>query len=71
MPVLNTIVTSSVLRKKHNIIAYHRVIEALAARMMRLAYIKSEENVSDVLTKLLRYEKFHYLMKWWLFRVTE
>jgi hypothetical protein len=48
--VLNTTVPSSVLKKKHNAIAYHRVREAIAARIMRFAYIKSEENVSDVLT---------------------
>jgi hypothetical protein len=43
MPVvLNTTVPSSVLKKKHNEIAYHRVREAIVARIMRFAYIKSE-----------------------------
>jgi hypothetical protein len=51
--VLNTTVSSSVLKKKHNEIAYQRVREAIAARIMRFAYIKSEENVSDVLKKPL------------------
>jgi hypothetical protein len=69
--VLNTTFPSSVLKKKHNAIAYHRVREAIAARIMRFAYIKSEENVSDVLTKPLSNEKFHDLMKKWLFRVPE
>jgi hypothetical protein len=69
--VLNNTVPSSVLKKRHNAIAYHRVREAIAARIMRFAYIKSEENVSDVLTKPLSNEKFHYLMKRWLFRVPE
>jgi hypothetical protein len=67
--VLNTTVPSSVLKKKHNAIAYHRVREAIAARIMRFLYIKSEENVSDVLKKPSSNEKFHYLMKRWLFRV--
>jgi hypothetical protein len=49
--VLNTKVPSSDLKKKHNAIAYHCVREAVAARIMRFIYIKSEENVSDVLTK--------------------
>jgi hypothetical protein len=49
--VSNTTVPSSVLKKKHSAIAYHRVREALASRIMRFAYIKSEENVSDVLIK--------------------
>jgi hypothetical protein len=47
--VLNTTVPSSVLKKKHNAIAYHRVREAIAARIMRSSYIMSEENVSDML----------------------
>jgi hypothetical protein len=49
--VLNTTVPSSVFKKKHNAIAYHRVREAIAARKMRFAYIKREENVSDVWRK--------------------
>jgi hypothetical protein len=69
--VLNTTVSLSVLKKKHNVIAYHRVREAITARILRFAYIKGEENVSDVLTKPLSNEKFHYLMKRWLFRVPE
>jgi hypothetical protein len=46
--VLNTTVPSSVLKKNHDAIAYHRVREAITARIMRFAYTKSEENVSDV-----------------------
>jgi hypothetical protein len=59
------------LKKKHNAITYHRVRETIATRIMRFAYIKSGENVSDELTKPLRNEKFHYLMKRWLFRAPE
>jgi hypothetical protein len=69
--ILNTTVSSNVLKKKHNAIGYHRVREAIAMRIMRFTCIKSEENVSDVLTKPLINEKFHYLMKRWLFRVPE
>jgi hypothetical protein len=58
--VLNTTVPSSVLKKKHNEIAYHRVRETLASRILGFAYIKSDENVCDVLTKPLNYEKFHH-----------
>jgi hypothetical protein len=61
--ILNNTAPSSVLKKKHNAFAYHRVREAIAARIMRFAYIKSEESVSDVLTKPYSNEKFHYLMK--------
>jgi hypothetical protein len=69
--VLNTSVPSSVLKKKQNAIAYHRVRQAIAAKVMRFAYVKREENVSDILTKPLSNEKFHYLVKNWLFRVPE
>jgi hypothetical protein len=69
--VLNTAVPSSVLKKNHNAIAYHHVREAIAARIMRFAYIKNEENVSDVLTKPLSNDKFYYLMKRWLSHVPE
>jgi hypothetical protein len=48
------------LKKKHHAIPYHRVREAIGARMMRLEYIKSEENFSDELTKDLRNDKFHF-----------
>jgi hypothetical protein len=61
--VLNTTVPSSVLKKKHNAIVCQRVRETISARIMRFAYIKSEENVSDVLTKPLSNEKFHNYMK--------
>jgi hypothetical protein len=56
--ILNTTVPSSVLKKKHNAIAYHRVREAIAARIMRFAYIESEENVSDVLKNLYEMRNF-------------
>jgi hypothetical protein len=69
--VLNTTVPSSVLKKKHYAIAYHRVREAIPARIMRFAYIKSEENVIDVLEKPLIDKKFHYLMKRLIFHVPE
>jgi hypothetical protein len=36
--VLNTSVSSSDLKKKHDAIAYHRVREAIAARILRFAY---------------------------------
>jgi hypothetical protein len=38
---------------------------------MTFARIKSEENVSDLLTKPLSNEKFDYLIKRWLFREPE
>jgi hypothetical protein len=45
--VLNTSTPSSILKKKHNSIAYHRVWEAIAAKIMIFAYIKSEESPNE------------------------
>jgi hypothetical protein len=64
--VLNTSVSSSVLKMEHNAIAYHCVREAIAAKVLKFAYLKSEENASGILTKPLCNEKFHYLAKKWL-----
>jgi hypothetical protein len=41
MSVESTSVPSSALKKKHNAIAYQRVHEVIAAKVMRFAYIKS------------------------------
>jgi hypothetical protein len=68
---LNTSVPSSILKKNHNTIAYHHVQEAIAAKVMRFAYVKSDENVSDILTKPLSNENFYYLVENWLFHVPE
>jgi hypothetical protein len=67
--VLYTKVPSSVLKKKHNAIAYYCVQEAIAAKVMRFAYVKSDLNVSDIMTKPLSNERFHQLVKNWLFLV--
>ena len=66
--VLSTSTPSSVLKKKHNAIAYHKIREALAAGIMEFSHIKSEENWADILTKPLPNQKFHDLVKHVLFR---
>jgi hypothetical protein len=58
--VLNTSVTSSDLKKKYNGIAYQCVQEAVAAKVLWFAYLRSEETTSDILAKPLCNEKFHY-----------
>ena len=44
---------TSTLQKKHNSIAYHRVREAVAAGTLRIAKVRSKENLADLLTKSL------------------
>ena len=60
--VLNTTVSSSVLRKKHLRIGYQRVREAIAAKVMRFAHIRSEENLADILTKPMTNPAFYALV---------
>jgi len=51
--VHNTTIPELTLKKKHNSIAYHRVHEAVAAGVMRIAKETSEMNIAVMLTKLL------------------
>ena len=67
--VLNTTVPSSQLKKKHNACAYHRIREAIAAKICVFAHIESTENIADVLTKPIPNEQFLYLVKKHLFRL--
>ena len=66
--VLNTTLPSSMLKKKHNAIAYHRIREAIAAGITRFAHIPSTTNCADILTKPLPSHTFHVLLKGILFR---
>jgi hypothetical protein len=43
----------SPLTKRHNALAYHRVREAIAAKMMYFLHIGSKQNPADVMTKFL------------------
>lgn len=51
--VRNSTAPESVLKKKHNAIAYHRAREAVAAGTIRIAKEDGETNLSDLLTKCL------------------
>ena len=41
----------STLSKRHNILAFHRVMEAIAAKIIDFHWIQSEYNLSDMLSK--------------------
>ncbi len=49
----NATTPTSTLKKKHNSIAYHRVREAVAAGLLRIAKVPTSENLADLLTKPL------------------
>jgi hypothetical protein len=50
--VMNTSAPESTLKKKSNAIAYHHVREGVAADIIRIAFVKSNDNKADVLTKI-------------------
>ena len=66
--VLNTTLPSSVLKKKHCAISYHRIREACAGSIVHFVHINSLENIADLLTKSLGKATFYELMKQTLFR---
>jgi len=49
----NTTRPESVLKKKHNAIAYHCTREAQAAGIVQIAWESGQYNIADILTKLL------------------
>jgi hypothetical protein len=51
--VNNTTAPESMLKKKSNSIAYHAVREAVAMGELLIAYVKTDENIADVMTKAL------------------
>jgi hypothetical protein len=51
--VKNTTAPESVLKKQHNVIAYHRAREAQAAGFIRVAWENGETNIADLLMKLM------------------
>jgi hypothetical protein len=57
----------SVLRKRHNMLSYHRVREAIAHGILRFIHMPGTENPADVLTKSLGHSKLWHLIKPFLF----
>jgi len=55
--VRNVTEPESTLKKKHNSIAYHKVREATAAGILRVAHEPGKQNLSDFLTKSVTVQK--------------
>jgi len=66
--ILNTTLPSSQLKKKHNAIAYHRVREAVAAKILRFAKVHTSKNYADILNKPLPPSEFQSKVHPVLFR---
>ena len=66
--VLNTTMPSSVLKKKHCAVSYHKIREAIAAGIVKFSHISTEDNYADILTKPLSPKAFRSLVDPLLFR---
>ena len=64
-------IPSSLLKKRHNALAYHRVRSAIASEIIMLRKVKGTENPSDICTKFLPYAVFYPLVKPLLFQKGE
>ena len=54
-------IPSSVLKKKHNAIAYRKVRETIAAGAMRLLHENTDSNLADLLSKILPGPRHQFL----------
>ena len=68
--VTNSTLPSSSLKKKHNAIAYHKIREAVAAQIVRVAYIPTKDNLADILTKPLSPQDYYRLLNGYMFTRT-
>ena len=49
----NATVPASTISEKHNSICYHLVRESVASGWISIAWIKSQDNLADLITKVL------------------
>ena len=59
----NTTSPESTLKKKHNSIAYHFVREGVARGEWIITYVKSKDNLADILTKTLPQPAREFLLR--------
>ena len=66
--VKSSTIPHSPLRKRHNLLAFHRVREAIASKMLVFAHLKGAENAADILSKHWGYQQVWPTMRQILFR---
>ena len=66
--VINTTLSSSVVKKKANAISYHKIRENIAGRIMKFAFVRSKTNLSDIFTKALDKPLFFPIVEKYLSR---
>jgi hypothetical protein len=61
--ITSSTIPHSNLNKRHNALSYHRVREAIAAKVLYFVHIDGKNNPSDILTKFLPWAKFWPLIQ--------
>ena len=49
--IMSATIPQSVLNKRHNMLSYHRVREAIAAKILDFKWCSSDQNKSEILSK--------------------
>ena len=49
--VMSSTIPQSILNKRHNMLSYHRVREAIAAKILEFHWCSSSQNRTDILSK--------------------
>ena len=55
--VASSTIPQSILNKRHNMLAYHRAREAIAAKIIEIHWCSSSQNISNILSKHWDYMK--------------
>jgi hypothetical protein len=61
--VTNNSIPHSSLNKRHNALAYHRVCEMIAAKVLGYYWIDGKNNPADIVSKHWSYPKVWHLLK--------
>jgi hypothetical protein len=61
--VTSSTIPHSMLMKRQNALAYHRVCEAIAAKVLHFIHMPGTQSSADVLTKFLPHYVFHPLVE--------
>ena len=65
--ITSSTIPSSSLKKRHNMLSYHSVREAIASGVIHLIHIPGTENPADVLTKSQVHPTLYALTKPYIF----
>ena len=55
--VTNSTIPQSIIIKRHNMLSYHRVREAIAAKILEFHWCSSDQNRSNILSKHWKHAK--------------